>query len=180
MKKLPALFWPALLIVVATAYYSPAFAQPVEAPTQPVTPVTTPAAAGTPEATKPMPNVPANQAMPVQQMPSPASPDNVQDQVLWGLIVSYGLQYLKKVKWFGLVNDDSDGRLKAQLGFVSAFLTATGIHIAVGGNLLEHAGATVTITGLSLDVFKDVVFQWAAQQAWYDGLVRRIRMPVTA
>lgn len=122
----------------------------------------------------PSPNVPPAQALPVQQVPSPASPTHASDSIFWGLIASYAMQYLKRVRWFSFLTETTSSRVKARFGFIVALITATGIHFAVTGSVLDGTGASITITGVSLDAFKDIVFQWASQQAWYDGVVRKL------
>lgn len=130
-------------------------------------------------ASAPAPNVPATQAVPVQQVPSPAAPTHASDQVMWALIASYAVQYLKRSAWFPMLSDASTARVKAQFGFISALLTAAGVHFAITGSILDGSGASITVTGLSLDAFKDVAFQWASQQAWFDLVVHR-RGPTAA
>lgn len=130
-------------------------------------------AASSPAAAAPAPNVPASQAIPVQQVPSPASPTHAPDQVMWALIASYTVQYLKKSAWFPFLTEASTARIKAQFGFLAAIVTAAGVHFAITGSMLDGSGATLTITGLSFDAFKDVAFQWASQQAWFDLVVHR-------
>lgn len=158
-------------LVVLVLGYMPARAQTTLS--QPGVPVTTPDAANAPASDKPSPNVPATAAVPVQQVPSPAAPSHAEEQVLWALIVSYAIQYAKKSPLVPFLNEESTGRLKAIVGFVAAVATAAGIHFAVTGSVLDGGGAAVTITGISLDGVKDVVFQWAAQQGWFDLLTHR-------
>jgi hypothetical protein len=104
---------------------------------------------------------------------SPALPTHAPDQVMWALIASYLMEYLKNANWFALLKQESSDKLKAQFGFLFAVLTAAGVHFAVTGSFLDGSGATVTVTGLSATVIKDVAFQWASQQGWYDLIVHK-------
>lgn len=162
-----------LTVLVAAALLPPA-GRIVRGQEQPV-PVTTPAAAQSLDLTKPAPNVPATEAVPVQQVPSPAAPTHAPDQIMWALIASYALQYLKTARWFPMLTEESTARIKSQFGFLSALLTAAGVHFAITGSILDGGGASITVTGLSLDAIKDVAFQWASQQAWFDLVVHRRR-----
>ena len=126
---------------------------------------------GTAPAT-PAPPIPSQPAVPVTEVKSPAAPAHYSDQAIWALIVSFLLQYLKRAGWFPWLTEASSARLKAQFGFVAALLTAAGVHFAVSGSVFDDGGASITITGFSLAAVKDVVWQWAAQQAWYKLAVK--------
>lgn len=127
----------------------------------------------------PGPGVPSQPAVQVTTVPSPASPQHAPEQIMWALVASYLLQYLKKSKWFSFLTPESTGRLQAQCGFLVALLTAAGIHFSITGNVMDGSGAAFTITGLSFDALKDVGFQWASQQGWYDLIVhKRSNTPV--
>jgi hypothetical protein len=120
----------------------------------------------------PNPEQATQKAVAVKEVESPAAPSHATDQAIWALMVSLLIQYLKKAPWFGLLNDDSSQRLKAGVGFAAALLTAAGIHFAVSGSIFEGGGASITVTGLSLNAFKDLAWQWAAQQGWYRAVVK--------
>jgi hypothetical protein len=105
-------------------------------------------------------------------VPSPASPTHVPEQVMWALAMSYALEWLKKQTWFPLLNPNTTSNMQALAGFIVAACTAAGIHVAVTGSVLDGAGLSFSITGLTMDAIKDVGFQWISQQAWYDGLVK--------
>lgn len=122
----------------------------------------------------PAPGAPTQPAIAVTTVPSPASPQNPLDQVMWAGAVSYILRYLTKKNWFPIINDGSLPRLKAQVAFVAALLTAVGIHFAVNGSFFSHEGMSFSVAGLSFDAVKDVGFQWLSQQAWYDVIVRKV------
>lgn len=128
--------------------------------------------------TTPSENVPSQQAVAVKEVESPAAPSHYDDQALWALVMSFIIQYLKKSKWFGWITPESPARLKAQFGFIMAMLTTAGVHFAITGSIFEGGGASITITGLSFSAFKDVVWQWTAQQAWYQAVVSKT-VPVT-
>ena len=112
-------------------------------------------------------------AVTVTTVPSPASPQHAPEQIMWALAASYILRYLTNKNWFTFLSSASTKRLKAVWGFSAAFLTAAGVHIAVNGSLFGDGGAGVTISGLSFNVIKDVIFQWASQQGWYDLVVKQ-------
>jgi hypothetical protein len=120
----------------------------------------------------PSPEVPTQTAVSVKEVSSPAAPTNYQDQAIWALMVSLLIQYLKNRPWFGWLTPQSSARLQAQFGFVAALITSLGIHFAVSGSIFGDGGATVTVTGLSFNAFKDFAWQWASQQAWYRALVK--------
>lgn len=144
-------------------------AQPTEAPAgQPVPTVEVPGKPPEPPAA----DEPSQPAVPTQEVPSPAAPDHWPEQGMWALVASYAYQYLKKTKWFTFINEDTTARVQAQFGFVMAVLTAAGVHFAVDGEFFG-SGASFTVTGLSWTVVKDVAFQWASQQGWYDLLVHK-------
>lgn len=113
-------------------------------------------------------------AVAVTEVKSPAAPAHYTDQALWALMVSFMLQYLKKSSWFVWLTPQTEKRVQAQIGFIAAFLTAAGIHFAVTGSVLDGGGASITITGLSINAFKDVAWQWTAQQAWYQAVVKGV------
>lgn len=121
---------------------------------------------------QPNPEQPQQNAVAVKQVESPAAPSHFGDQAIWALMVSFAIQWLKKSPWFGWITPDSSKRLKAQFGFLAAFLTAAGIHFAVSGSILDGGGASITVTGLSVNAFKDVAWQWASQQGWYRLVVK--------
>lgn len=121
---------------------------------------------------QPNPDQPTQNAVAVKEVESPAAPAHAQDQALWALMVSLLIQYLKKAPWFTLLSDASSSRLKSAVGFAAALLTAAGIHLAVSGSVFDGGGASITVTGLSLNAFKDVAWQWASQQGWYRAVVK--------
>lgn len=125
-----------------------------------------------PDATPSVPTVPA---VTVTEVKSPAAPAHFQEQAIWALLASFLIQYLKKSRWFGFINEQSPQRLKATFGLIVALLTAAGVHLAVSGSLWSDGGATVTVTGLSFNVFKDAAWQWGAQQGWYNAVVKEPR-----
>lgn len=138
-------------------------------PQQPQSPIVT--VPGTPPEVNPSkPNMPA---VSVKELPSPAAPSHAPEQVEWGLIASYAYQYIKKSKLFTFITPETSGRIQALVGFGLAAVTAAGIHFSVTGSLLDGSGAAITITGVSLDAFKDIAWQWAAQQGWYDMVVSK-------
>ena len=137
---------------------------PTGPPVVPVPGVVQPAPAGSP----------AQPAVAVTTVPSPASPQNPTDQVMWALAASLLLRYVTKKRWLSFLTPDAEPNVKALIGFLTAFSTATGIHFIVNGSPFDGHGATLTITGLSFDLIKDVGFQWVAQQAWYEGLVKQV------
>jgi hypothetical protein len=136
-------------------------------------------AAGTPVTNVPgtiqpaAPGAPTQPAVAVTTVPSPASPQNPTDQVMWALAMSYALRFLTKKGWLSFLTPASTARVKAVAGFLVAAATAAGIHFIVNGSPFDGAGASITITGLSLDAIKDVGFQWVSQQGWYDLVVKR-------
>jgi len=140
----------------------------VTAQTAPV--VTVP---GTPAAVSP--DVPSQPAVSVKEVSSPAAPSHYGDQAIWALMVSFLIQWLKKSPWFGWITPQTSARIQTQFGFIAALVTAAGIHFAISGSLLDGGGASVTVSGLSINAVKDVAWQWAAQQAWYRQLVKEPR-----
>lgn len=114
-------------------------------------------------------------AVPVTEVPSPAEPDHAKEQLMWALMASYLLQWLKKTAWFPWLTTEVSSRVQAAWGFALAVATAFGVHIAVQGSFHTAEGAAITITGLSLTVFKDVAWQWASQQGWYDLIVKQTK-----
>lgn len=121
------------------------------------------------------PEVASQLAVSVTETKSPAAPAYYQDQALWALMVSFLIQWLKKQKWFGWVTEESTARIKTQFGFLAAIMTTAGIHFAVSGNAFDSGGAAITISGISFNALKDVIWQWAAQQAWYRTVVKEPR-----
>lgn len=121
------------------------------------------------------PAQPTQNAVAVKQVESPAAPSHASDQAIWALMVSLAIQYLKKAPWFGLLSDSSSSQLKSAIGFAAALLTAAGIHLAVSGSVFDGGGASITVTGLSVNAFKDLAWQWAAQQGWYRAVVKEPR-----
>jgi len=87
-------------------------------------------------------------------------------------MVSMLIQWLKKSPWFGWITPATSARIQTQFGFIAAFLTAAGIHFAVSGSILDGGGASITVTGLSINAFKDIAWQWASQQGWYQLVVK--------
>lgn len=120
----------------------------------------------------PAAGAPSQPAVAVTTVPSPASPQNPTDQVMWALAMSYLLRYVTKKRWIGFLTPEATQSIKAFTGFIVAAGTAAGIHFAVNGSPLDGHGASITISGLSFDVFKDVGFQWVSQQGWYDFVVK--------
>ena len=123
---------------------------------------------------QPAPGAPTTQAIPVTTVPSPAAPQNPIDQFIWAGVASYLLRYLTKRQWFPVLTPESTSRLKTQVGFVVALLTAAGVHMAVNGSFFSADGVGFTMTGLSAHAIKDVGFQWLSQQAWYDVIVKKV------
>lgn len=158
-----------VVLFVLGAYYAPLLhgqPDPTQPPASPITNVpgtVAPAAQG----------VPTQPAVAVTTVPSPVSPQNPLDQVMWALAMSFGMRFITKKGWFAFLTPTSTARIKTLCGFLIAAGTAAGIHLAVNGSPFDGHGASITITGLSFDAFKDVGFQWVSQQAWYDGLVKR-------
>ncbi len=109
-------------------------------------------------------------AVAVTTVPSPASPNHVPEQVIWSLAMAYALQWVKNKGWLGA---NTTAQMKTMIGAAVAIATAAGIHIGVSGSLIDGNGA-LTVTGLSFNAFKDIGFQWVSQQAWYDGLVKKV------
>lgn len=143
-------------------------AQQPPTPQTPPPVVTVPGTAPAADPTK----VPTQEAVAVKEVESPAAPSHATDQAIWALMVSLTIQYLKKAPWFGLLSDASTSRVKSAVGFTAAILTAAGIHFAVSGNIFDGGGASITITGISMNAFKDVAWQWASQQGWYRAVVK--------
>jgi hypothetical protein len=148
----------------AVAQLQPNAPQP-QAPGSPVVsvPATIPA---------PNPEQAQQNAVAVKEVESPAAPSHATDQAIWALMVSLLIQYLKKAPWFTLLSDQTSQRVKSFVGFAAAFLTAAGIHFAVSGSIFDGGGASITVTGLSFNAFKDLAWQWAAQQGWYRAVVK--------
>lgn len=128
----------------------------------------------------PVTTVPGVIQPPVTTVPSPASPQNPMDQVEWALAASFLLRYVTKKRWFQFLSDETEPQIKTLVGFVTAFGTAAGIHFVVNGSPFDGHGATVTVSGISFDLIKDVGFQWVSQQAWYEGLVKQVQPVFTA
>ena len=125
---------------------------------------------GTPAAVSP--DVPSQPAVSVKEVSSPAAPSHPVDQAYWGLMISFLIQWLKKSPWFGWITPQTSARIQTQFGFIAAALTTVGIHFAISGSVLDGGGASITVTGLSVNAAKDVAWQWAAQQGWYRLLVK--------
>lgn len=126
------------------------------------------------------PEIASQPAVAVTEVKSPAAPEHFSDQALWALMVSFLLQWLKKQPWFGWITPATSARIKTQFGFVAALLTAAGIHFAVSGSILDGGGASITVTGLSINAFKDIAWQWTSQQAWYRMVVKEPKEVVLA
>lgn len=137
------------------------------------TPTVTIPVAVAPVAGQPTPPTPGVPAVEVHTTPSPAAPDHWPDQAIWALIMSYALQYVKNCKRFTFLTHETEKRVQAIWGFCLAFATAAGIHITTNGSFMSEGGVAIGITGLSFVAIKDVVFQWAAQQAAYDSVVSK-------
>lgn len=167
--------WVAFCIVmfVLTSYASPMLRGQTSSPPNPSSPVTQ--VSGSVPAANPA--NPSQAAVAITTVPSPASPQHVPEQVMWALAMSYAMAYLTKKGWLSFLTPASTARVKAAAGFLVAAGTAAGIHFAVSGSLMDGHGASLTITGLSMDAIKDIGFQWVSQQAWYDGLVKRMATP---
>jgi len=125
---------------------------------------------GTPAAVSP--DVPSQPAVSVKEVSSPAAPSHPVDQAYWALMISFLIQWLKKSPWFGWITPQTSARIQTQFGFIAAALTTVGIHFAISGSVLDGGGASITVTGLSVNAAKDVAWQWAAQQGWYRLLVK--------
>ncbi len=123
----------------------------------------------------PNPSMPQQNAVAVKEVESPAAPSHASDQAIWALMVSLLLQYLKKAPWFTLLSRTSPEQIKAAFGFVAALVTAAGIHFAVTGSVFDGGGASITVTGISMNAFKDIAWQWCSQQAWYLAVVKEPR-----
>lgn len=149
--------------LTAQTLTTPALAQPQAPPV-----VTVPGSVSPPPAA----DVHSQPAVAVTEVKSPAAPAHYTDQALWALMVSFLIQWLKKSPWFGWITPETSSRIKTQFGFLVALLTAAGIHFAVSGSLLDGGGASITVSGLSLNALKDVAWQWTAQQAWYQAVVK--------
>ncbi len=141
--------------------------QPAEQPTQ----VPTTEVPGT--IPQPKPGGPSQTVVPVTNVSSPAAPANPMDQVMWALAMSYVLQFVKKSKWFSFITPLSSARVQAFWGFIVAAATAGGIHFVVNGSFFSHDGIAYSLSGLSFDGIKDIGFQWASQQGWYDLVVKK-------
>ncbi len=162
-----------VLIAVVLMFTAGAHGQPAQpAPTTSSAVTTVPGTIA-----PPAPGAPTQPAIAVTSVPSPASPQNPTDQVMWALAMSYLLKYLTQKGWLSFLTPTSSSRIKAFVGFVVAFGTAAGIHLAVNGSLFDAHGAEFTVTGLSFDALKDVGFQWVAQQGWYDTIVKKAATP---
>lgn len=116
-------------------------------------------------------------AVPVAQVTSPAAPAHFEEQALWAIMISFVIQWLKKSTWFGWITTQSPARLQTQFGFLAAVLTAAGVHFAVAGSFLDNNGVSFTVTGLSVTAFKDIAWQWAAQQTAYRVVVKEVGLP---
>lgn len=161
-------------IALLTASYGYQFPMRVDAAqVQPETPTIAPPVIAVPGTAPTVnPERPSQSAVSVKEVESPAAPSHYGDQMIWAIMVSWVIEYLKKKAWFPWITQSDSARLKAQFGFVTALMTAAGIHFAVTGSVLDGSGAAITISGLSLDAFLDVGWQWAAQQSAYNLLVK--------
>ncbi len=148
---------------------------------QPRITTTTPPIANVP-GTLPIPATTTTPAVITTTVPSPASPTHVPEQVIWALAMSYVMEWLKKQAWFPLLSAETSANMQAAFGFLVATVTAAGIHIAVQGSVMDPTGLSFSITGLTFDAIKDVGFQWVAQQAWFDTVVKpsSIRAAISA
>ncbi len=108
-------------------------------------------------------------AVAVTTVPSPASPSHVPEQLEWAAGLSYLFERIKQ--WLEKRGYVLSATTKAQIGAMVAIITAAGIHFGVSGSFFDGDGA-VTITGLSFNAFKDIAFQWIAQQGIYDKIVK--------
>lgn len=161
----------AFLTLVVAVYAAPLLA----GQTQPVTqqpggpPITSVPGTIAPVA----PGAPATPAVTVTTVSSPAAPQNLVDSAIWALLMSYALRFMTRWSKFTPLSPETPGRIKAVVGFVVAAATAAGIHVVVNGSFFAHDGLSFSATGLSFDAFKDIAFQWAFQQAWFEGIVKR-------
>ncbi len=117
---------------------------------------------------------PSQPAVVTTTVSSPAAPQNPLDQVMWALAMSLLLRYVTNKRWLAFLTPEASGRIKAVSGFLVAASTAAGIHLAVNGSFFSSGGVAFSLTGISFDAFKDIGFQWVSQQAWYDGLVKKV------
>lgn len=162
-------FSSAIIVFTLFAYFAPLIrGQVATGPVTPQTPLTE--VSGTIPAVAP--GQPTQTAVAITTVQSPAAPQNPVDQVMWALAMSYILKFLTNSKWFTFLTPESTTRVKTIAGFLMAAGTAAGIHLAVNGSFLTGTGLNISLTGLSLDAFKDIGFQWVSQQAWYDRVVK--------
>lgn len=105
--------------------------------------------------------------------PSPAVPNHLTDQMVWALIASYGLQFLKNCKWFTPLTPESKKGVQAAWGAALAFLTTAGVHFTIEGSFFSEGGIQIGATGISAYVLKEGLWQWASQQGWYDLIVSK-------
>lgn len=157
----------ALCMFAVWSYGPPAFAQ------DDVPVVVAPA-----PATQPSDIVVDQPATPTTEVPSPAAPQHASESVMWALIASYVMKWLMNTTWFPLLSTTTSSQVKAIWGFAFAFLTAIGISVAVTGSIFDVGGASITFANISWQAFKDVAWQWAAQQGWFDLIVKRSGVPV--
>ena len=158
----------AALALVLLAYGAPLLRGQTAAE-PPATPVTSVPGSIQP----PAPGAPTQPAVAVTSVPSPASPQNPSDQIMWALAMSYALRYITIKGWLKFLSVDSEPRVKAFCSFIVAAATAAGIHMAVNGSFFSTGGVGLSITGLSMNAFKDIGFQWVSQQGWYDLVVKK-------
>jgi hypothetical protein len=111
-------------------------------------------------------------AVPVHEVPSPAGPEHLPAQIVWALAATQAMEYLKKSKWFSFLTPETSTTIQARIGFFVALATAAGIHFAISGSVLNDQGVQITLTGLSINAIKDVIFQWSSQQAAYRAFVK--------
>lgn len=159
----------ACAILIAVMAYGAPLLKGQQASPQSTSPITTVPGSVSPVAT----GAPSQTAVAVTTVPSPASPSHVPEQIEWALAMSMLMRFVMKKGWISFLTPTASGRIKAVCGFLLATTTAAGIHFVVSGSLLDGNGASITITGLSMDAFKDIGFQWVSQQTWYEALVKK-------
>lgn len=135
--------------------------------------ITTPATTAEAPVTKPSEVKSDQGAVPTVDVPSGAEPTNAPAQFMWAGVAAFFLEWLKKTKLFPWLTEETSSRLKAVWGFLVAVATAVGISVAVQGSVLDPHGATITLSGISANAFKNIAWQWTAQQGWYRVAVKR-------
>jgi len=137
-------------------------------------PVTNPTGSAAAAPTTQPSEVVTNQpAVPTTEVPSPAEPPHSQEQVQWALGVSMLIEYLKKSKYFPFLRDRMEGNTLAVVGFLSAVCTTIGINMSINGSFWSQQGLDVTFAHVSWVTFKEVAWQWIAQQGWYLAVVKK-------